>query len=228
MIRETLGSMRFPSRFKDLSGLAVARSVAVFMLCLSVSLLAAMGCQETRTTGFRRPLPPKPRPIQRVQPNARADALVLNVSAGPLDTNGNGYPDLIHATAHLFDTRYPPAMREDGAFVFLLFVSGEVGRANAQPIRQWRIEGAELQRAQTRSAFGESYQFKLSLLADGTDTLPIAAADMVCRFEPADGRDPVYAGQISSIQLGRRVLIPQPAWRQRTEPPAAPAAHEGE
>ena len=113
-------------------------------------------------------------------------------------------------------------MREDGTFVFLLFVSGEVGRANAQPIRQWRIEGAELQRAQARSAFGESYQFKLSLLADGTDTLPIAAADIVCRFEPADGRDPVYAGQISSIQLGRRVLVPQPTWRHQTQPPAAP------
>ncbi len=46
--------------------------------------------------------------------------------------------------------------------------------------------------------------------------------------QPADGRDPVYAGQISSIQLGRRVLIPQPTWRQQTQPPAAPAVQEGE
>lgn len=165
------------------------------------------------STGYYRPMPPKPRPIRPAPPDARADALVLNVGAAPIDTNKNDYPDLIRATAHLFDTRYPPAIREDGVFVFHLYAAGEVSLAGAQPIRTWRIDDTQ-ERLLTRSAFGECYQFRLSLLADGGDTLAITAADLVCWFEPADGREPIYAGEISQIKVGSRVLLPQQyGWR---------------
>ena len=191
---------------------------------LGVLLLGGMaGCQETRLGDLGRRLPPKPRPLPAVPDDARADALVLNLSAAPLDTNGNGYPDLIHATAHLFDTRYPPAMHQDGAFVFSLYMPGEVGLAGAEPLRQWRIADAKLRRSVARSAFGVCYQFRLSLLEDGTDVLSIPWGDMVCRFDPAAGGAPIYAGQVTSIQIGRRVVIPAFRWREQTEPAAKPA-----
>jgi hypothetical protein len=139
---------------------------------------------------------------------------VLNVSAAPLDTNGNGYPDLIHATAHLFDTRYPPAIKEDGTFVFLLWASGEVGLPDVDPLHEWRIEGEALELAHARSAFGECYRFRLSLLDGGTDRLPIGMADIQCWFEPADGRSATYAGEVASIRIGRRVLVPQLRWEE--------------
>jgi hypothetical protein len=193
--------------------------VALLLVGLGLSL-GALGCQETRMSGYHRRLPPKPRPLRPAPPDALTDALVLNVSAAPLDTNANGYPDLIHATAHLFDTRYYPSIREDGAFVFVLYAAGEVGDPEAEPLRLWRIADERLERAHARSGFGDCYRFKLSLLEDGGDILPISMGDIVCRFEPTDGRSPVYAGEVSSIQIGRRVLVPQLKWRQVTEPAA--------
>ncbi len=191
-------------------------------LALGLGVLSAAGCQETRTTsGFRRPMPPKPRPLPRVPPDARADALVLNIAAAPLDTNRNGYADLILASAHLFDRRYPAAMHEDGAFVFLLYGGGDAARPGSQPIHQWRIEEEALRRSYTRSAFGAGYRFRLSLLEGGTDALPIATADVVCRFEPADGRPAVYPSEISSIQMGLRSRPRQSfEWREEVEPSA--------
>ena len=128
--------------------------VARWLIGCSVGLalgLGAAGCQETRTaSGFRRPMPPKPRPLPRVPADARANALVLNVSAAPMDTNGNGYADLILASAHLFDRRYPPAMHEDGAFVFLLYGGGDVARPGSRPIHEWRIEGELLRQSYVR------------------------------------------------------------------------------
>ena len=193
---------------------------------LGLLLLGGMtGCQETRIAGFNRRLPPKPRPLPAVPADARANAIVLNLSAAPLDTNGNGYPDLIHATAHLFDTRYPPAIHQHGAFVFSLYTPGDVGRPGAEPLREWRIADGQLRQSVARSAFGGCYQFRLSLLEGGTDVLPIPWGDIVCRFEPAAGGAPISAGQVTSIQIGRRVVIPALRWREQTEPTAEPSGN---
>ena len=186
---------------------------------LALTLAALVSCQETRITGYQRPLRPTLRRPQAVPADARVDALVLNVSPTPIDTNANGYPDLLAATAYLFDTRYRPSIREEGAFVFLLYAPGEVSTPDSKPIWKWRIEGEKLLRSQTRSAVGVCYQFRPSLLDGGTDRLPFTTADLVCYFEPADGHDPVYAGQVTTIQVGRRVLVPQAKTRQLTAPP---------
>ena len=189
-----------------------------------LGLVILAGCTSSRSASARtRPLPPKPRPIQPAPPDARADALVLNVSAAPLDTNGNGYPDLIYATAHLFDTRYPPAINEDGAFMFHLYPSGQASQPEVVVLREWRIEGEKLEKARARSAFGECYRFRLSLFdGGGTDRLPISMADIQCWFEPADGRAATYAGQVTSIRIGRRILVPQLEWEESLE-----TAHRG-
>lgn len=191
----------------------------------ALTLAALVSCQETRITGYQRPLRPMLRRPEPVPADARVDAVVLNVSSTPIDTNANGYPDLLEATVYLFDTRYRPSIREQGAFVFLLFAPGEAGRPDGKPIRRWRIEGEKVLRSQIRPAIGVGYHFRPSLLDGGTDTLPFLTADLVCYFEPADGRDPIYAGhpgQVSTIQVGRRILIPQTRWRQKIEPPEEP------
>ncbi len=203
-------------------GQTAARWLIVCSVGLAIGLgaLGAAGCQETRTaSGFQRPMPPKPRPLPRLPADARANALVLNIAAAPLDTNRNGYADLILASAHLFDRRYPAAMHEDGAFVFLLYGGGDAARPGSQPIHEWRIEDEALRRSYARSAFGVGYRFRLSLLEGGTDALPITTADIVCRFEPADGRSPVYPSEISSIQMGLRSRPQRPfEWREEVEP----------
>ena len=187
------------------------------MLLALIAVIFAAGCVETRLQGYsQRPVPPQRDPAPPPPSSARADALVLTVGA-TLDTNGNGYPDLIQANVHLFDRRYAPTLREDGAFQYTLFPAGEVDLAETDPIRTWRIEGEDLQRAFIRSGFGLGFRFRLSLLENGaTDRIDLSLGDIVCRFEPADGRDYLYAGEVSTIQLGRRVRVTP---RERFEQP---------
>jgi hypothetical protein len=196
--------------------------ISPFIWTLRCAALAAAclvvlpSCEQSRTVAYYRPLPPKPRPLKPVPPDARADALVLNVSAAPMDTDGNGYPDLVHATVHLFDRRYPPAIYEEGAFNFAMFSPGDVSRRGVDPIREWRI--TDLEEVRGRSAFGECYRFRLSLLDDGgTDELNVPMADVVCVFEPDDGGEPTWSGKVTTIQVGRRVLVPQFNWREQRE-----------
>lgn len=190
---------------------SVACALAALVLC-------AGACSEKRMiSSYYRPMPPKPRPLPQVPADATADALVLAVSAAPLDTNGNGYPDLIHASAHLFDTRYAPAIPEEGEFVFQMFAPGEAGRPDRAPIREWRIHEKEAEQALHQSAFGAVYRFRLSMLDEGTDVLDIPMADVVARFEPADGGRPTYAGEVATIQIGQRVVVPRLIWREQSQ-----------
>jgi hypothetical protein len=134
--------------------------------------------------------------------------MVLNVEASPIDSDGNGCPDLIRATVHLFDTRYAPPIHEDGAIVFVLYPSGAAGQAGTQPLREWRFAEERLAETRGRSRFGYCYRFQLSLLDEGTDAMEVSMADLACRFEPSDGRAPARAGGVATIQIGRRVLMP--------------------
>ncbi len=200
-----------------------SRAIPLYRLALPACAALAIGlagCQsDKRAATYYRPLPPKPRPLKPAPPDARANAMVLNVSVAPLDTNGNGYPDLIHATAHLFDRRYPPAIYEKGGFTFAIFAPGDVSRPGAEPIHEWLIVDERLQAARGRSAFGECYRFRLSLLEnDGTDRLDVAMADLICVFEPADGGEPTWSGEVATIQVGHRVRIPGMRWRQIDDP----------
>lgn len=192
---------------------------AAVVITLSLCTVLLPGCHTTKLTGYYRPLPPKPRPLQPAPPDARADALVLNVSAAPRDTDGNGFPDLIDATAHLFDRRYPPAIYQDGAFIFAMFAPGDVSRPGAEPLHEWRIADEQFQRARGRSAFGQCYRFRLSMLDNGgTDELPLPVADIVCVFEPADHGEPTWSGEVATIQIGQRVRVPRFHWQEDRDP----------
>lgn len=205
----------------------VARSLRRIILTACVALVVApAGCKsDEKQQTYYRPLPPKPRPLQPAPPDARANAMVLNVSATPMDTNGNGYPDLIHATAHLFDRRYPPAIFEDGAFSFAMFAPGELSRDGAQPLHEWMIADQRLLESRGRSAFGDCYRFRLSLLEnDGTDRLDVPMADLVCVFHPADGGEPTWSGEVATIQVGQRVRVPEMRWREIADPASGDGA----
>lgn len=171
--------------------------------------LALAGCTTVGDAGASgRPAPARPRPAQPAPAGARADALVMNVDAAPLDTDGNGYADLIRATVHLFDTRYPPPIHEDGACVFSLYACGAAGRPGSQALRQWRFAEGELAAARGRSRFGDCYRFQLSLIEGGGDAIEVSMADLSCRFEPVGGERPTLAGGVATIQIGRRVAMP--------------------
>ncbi len=191
----------------------------VLSICAALAI-GLTGCvSEKKASTYYRPLPPKPRPMKPAPPDARADVVVLNVSVAVLDTNGNGYPDLIHVTAHLFDRRYPPAIFEEGGFTFAMFAPGDVSRAGAEPIHEWLIVDERLLAARRRSAFGECYRFRLSLLENGgTDTLNLAMADLICVFEPADGGEPTWSGEVVTVQVGQRVRIHGMRWREFDDP----------
>ena len=175
---------------------------------LAVGVLVLMsGCQETvQSGGFgERPLPPDPRPASDIPVGARPDALVMNMSPTALDTNGNGYPDQMHATVHMFDRRFAPPMHAEGTVIFRLFAGGESSRADARPLREWTITGEALARTRSRSQFGACYQFRLSLLDQGrSDEFPHGYGDILAVFEPADGGPEVRSGETSTVQLGRR------------------------
>ena len=198
-----------------ISMIRFAAAAAVLGACTAM----LWGCETTRLSGYYRPLPPKPRPLQPAPPDARADALVLNVSPAPQDTDGNGYPDLINATAHLFDRRYPPAIYQDGAFIFAMFAPGDVSRPGAEPLHEWRVDNEQFQRARGRSAFGQCYRFRLSMLDNGgTDEVALPVADIVCVFEPADRGEPTWSGEVATIQIGRRVRVPRFHWQVERDP----------
>ncbi len=187
--------------------------------CLALTIGLAGCVSNEKAATYHRPLPPKPRPLKPAPPDARVNAVVLNVSPVPVDTNGNGFPDLILATAHLFDRRYPPAIYEKGGFTLALFAPGDVARAGAEPIHEWRIEDKRLEDGRDRSMFGQCYRFRLSLLEnDGTDRLDRALADLICVFEPADGSEPTWSGEVNTIQVGQRVRIHGMQWRETQDP----------
>ena len=188
---------------------AVRAGTAARLAAAALALTLPPGCTQSReVVGYYRPAAPKPRQGQPPPPDARADAVVVNVRAAPEDTDGNGYPDLIQATAYLFDTRYAMPIREDGAFVFLLYAAGEsAARTEAQPLRQWRFADQKLAEARARTSIGPCYLFRLSLLEEGTDVLAVPMADLACRFEPADGRPPTRASGVATISLGHHVAL---------------------
>ncbi|MGI9015401.1 MAG: hypothetical protein ACR2GY_14305 [Phycisphaerales bacterium] len=167
-------------------------------------LVGPAGCRSTveRGGGDSRPLPPAPRAGQSGPPGAHAKRIAMQVAAKPRDTNGNRYPDLIEVMANLFSD-HPMPMYEDGTFVFQMYPSGRSDVPDARPIREWRIGGERLRAAQVgNTIYGLTYRFALSLLDEGGDQFPLMSADLICRFEPADGRAPIHRRDVHTMQIG--------------------------
>lgn len=180
--------------------------IIIASLLLAVGALALLGCQTTAVrTSDGRPMPPEPRPAPRTPQDAIPNAMAMRVGAKPLDTNNNGFPDLIEVESFLFAQPHPTPMYADGTFVFELFLRGQAMAENATPIARWEFAGDDLQRSRVLSdLFGPSYRFNLSLFEVGGDEFPLTGADLTGRFELGDGADVVRSRGVRSIQIGRR------------------------
>lgn len=169
-------------------------------------IVAASSCTTDRvTTNDHRPMPPPPREAPVTPASAHVNRMAFMVGSKPEDSNNNGFPDLIRATVALFASPYPTAVRENGAFVFGLYPQGQAGIEGVKPLGTWRVEGEALKRTLSSAQYGPCYQFQLSLLEAGGDRLALDRADMICRFEPADGSAPVACDGVRTIQIGRRL-----------------------
>lgn len=181
-------------------------ALMTFALVFGLFVLGSGGCGrdvKVTHTGGSGPMPPKPRPVEPAPAGAKANAVVLQVAPKPRDTNGNGYPDLIEVAAYLFAKPHPTPIYEDGVFVFTLYIAGQSDRPGAIPICEWRIGGEQLESAKVgQTLYGLTYAINLSLLTTSGDTFPLMPADLICRFEPADGREPVVRREVHTIQIG--------------------------
>ncbi|MHC5029034.1 MAG: hypothetical protein ACYTGR_19970 [Planctomycetota bacterium] len=182
--------------------MTLTRSAA--LLCL---LLAAGGC-ETERVAFSegsRPMPPEPRRAPATPADAPANEMAFLVGQKPQDTNGNGYPDTIQATVILFASPHPTSVMREGDFHFDLYARGASADPKARPIAQWHYDREAAMGLVAAAQYGPRYQFRLSLQeARRSDVLPLTRADLLCRFEAADGGAPVRSSGVRSLQLGKR------------------------
>jgi hypothetical protein len=172
-----------------------------------VAALAA--CQTERvSTSDGRPMPPEPRAAPAAPAGAKANAVALLPAAKPQDTNGNAFPDLLLVDAYLFAEPHPAPIFETGAFVFVLHHEGRADLEGAEPIAQWRIDGAKLDDCRAVTLWGRGYSIPLSLLEGSGpgERFPLIAATLACRFEPADGRGAIEPRGVYSVQLGSSLV----------------------
>ena len=180
-----------------------------FTAC-AVALIAAggllpAGCVTEQITSSDGRRAAKPRPAPVAPPETPVDRLALIVGSKPLDTTGNGYPDQIHATVVLFPRGHDSPVHQEGTFVFTLWEKGDHRDPGAEPLAVWRLQGEEVSRARSRAAYGPNYFFRLSLLEQGGDRLPLSYVDLHCEYQPAgEGGRIVQSDGMRSFQIGRR------------------------
>lgn len=174
--------------------------IARILPVLAAALL--LGCKTTKVEySSARPMPPDPKPAKAVPSSAKANTMALMVEGKPTDTDGNGYPDLIVANMYLFSLPHYSPMFEDGTFVFSLRYDEDPSTQEFVYIAQWEMNASELERG--RNIYGPVHVAKLSLLETGGDRIPAISANLLCRFEPADGREAVRPNGVHWVQLGR-------------------------
>lgn len=181
----------------------------VFLLSVLAMLMVPLtGCQtETIGRGVSRPMPAVPHDPPPVPDGSLVNRMVFMVGSKPIDTDGNGYPDRIDTNVTFFAYPHPTPLWEEGKVVFSMFIKGEANIENAAPIVEWSFEHETLVAARSMSQVGRQYRMALSLYKTGTDRLPFGEVDLICRFEPADGRPPVVCSGVRSLQIGRRSSI---------------------
>ncbi len=181
----------------------------IFLLSVLAIMAASLtGCQtETIARGVSRPMPGVPHEAPPVPEGALVNRMVFMVGSKPIDTDGNGYPDRIDTNVTFFSIPHPSPLWEDGRVVFSMYIKGEAYLEDAIPIVEWSYEDDALLQSRSVSQVGRQYRMALNLYKTGTDRLPFGEVDLVCRFEPADGRDPIVCNGVRTLQIGRRSSI---------------------
>ncbi len=162
-----------------------------------------LGCKTTKIErSSARPMPPDPRPAKVIPGSARVNTMALMIEGKPTDTDGNSYPDMIVTNVYLFSLPHTSPMFEDGTFVFSLrYADDERSTQDLPDIAQWKMKASELERG--KNIYGPVHIARLSLLETGGDRIPAMSANLLCRFEPADGREAVRPSGVHWVQLGK-------------------------
>mgnify|MGYP001807220513 CR=1 FL=1 len=176
------------------------------VLASMILMLGVAGC-ETRPKPRRAVQIPMPEPIPAptVPAGAQANRMTLLVSPNTEDSDGNGFPDVVHVTSSLFSHPYPTPLAADGTFVFELHAVHEDQQNNAEPLAVWRRGPQENSEVKTTALYGICYPFSLSLHeVFKSDRMPQIPLSMVGYYEPADGSQIVRCSpELRSVQLGR-------------------------
>ena len=173
------------------------RVAAVVAVAAASTLAGCVTDSVESTTG--RPLPPDPRKVPPASSGDPINAISVLKSQQPIDTTGNGFPNLLGAGVYLFSRPYPIPRFATGTLVFDLFELGgfdPIQGASAAPLATWTLGPQDMAAAQVDNLIGPGYQISLDLGAIGLSELAVDSADLVVRFLPGDGSEPV----VSSVQ----------------------------
>lgn len=179
-----------------------ARSGATLLL-VALLAFAAAACETTiEQSSNARPMPPTPVAAPTPPPEARVNSFaMLLLTPKAIDSNGDARPDTMAVECYLFAEPFPTPMWETGEFVFSLHRQGTAGTPDAAPLVEWRISSEAAAAARTRTLIGPCYRFALNILEAGRGDLSVRSADLVGRFEPADGRPPIRTTGVRAVQL---------------------------
>ena len=171
--------------------------MAVAAIAVAATLAGCVTDSVESATG--RPLPPAPREVPPASSGDPINAISVLKSQQPIDTTGNGFPNLLGAGVYLFSRPYPIPRFATGTLVFDLFELGgfdPMQGASSAPLATWTLGPGDMAAAQVDNLIGPGYQISLDLSAIGLSELAVDSADLVVRFLPSDGSEPV----ISSVQ----------------------------
>ncbi len=175
-------------------------------LSIATSILAAVvmsGCVTDgveSTTG--RPLPPEPRDVAPASASSSINAISVLKSQQPMDTTGNGFPNLLGVGVYLFARPYPIPRFADGTLVFSLFPPGGfdlLDPSAGEPLVSWTFGPDMMAGARVENLIGPGYQLSLDLGAVGLSSLEVDSADMVVQFIPTQESDGIVYSSVQRV-----------------------------
>ena len=100
--------------------------------------IAILGCSAAPQSHRAVEIPmPDPVPAPKTPADAPVNRMTLLVSPSSDDTDGNGFPDVIHVTSSLFSFPHPAPVAAEGTFVFELHAVGQ-DTYRREPLAVWR------------------------------------------------------------------------------------------
>lgn len=145
--------------------MALSNHTTCFLgLCAGFLALAMVACESSPASRRSVQIPlPEPVPAPQVPVGATANRMTLLVSPSTEDSDGNGFPDIVHVTSSLFSHPHPTPMQAQGTFVFELHAIGQSQQMNGEPLAVWRRGPQQNAEVQTMALYGRCYPFSLSL-----------------------------------------------------------------
>ena len=183
-------------RAKNLDGFV--RTIAACLLIGFASGCVTDGVEST--TG--RPLPPAPRKVAPASSSSSINAISVLKSQQPIDTTGNGFPNLLGVGVYLFARPYPIPRFADGTLVASFFSPGSFDQMNpeaSEPVVTWTFGPEMMIGARVDNLIGPGYQLTLDLGAVGLSGLDLDSADLVLRFLPMQIDDGIVYSSVQRV-----------------------------